>query len=93
MAYSQANPPALITQGIGGFWRLWIYKSTDAPTVVDGAGYFTNGYTLGMRQGDVVFVVDTDASPISMQVHIVTLATTTSVSLSDGTAITSTNTD
>ena len=93
MAYSTSNPPALITQGIGGFWRLWIYKSTDAPAVVDGAGYFTNGYTLGMRQGDVVFVVDTDASPISMQVHIVTLATSTSVSLSDGTAITATNTD
>lgn len=93
MAYATTNPPALISQGIGGFFRLWIYKSTDAATAVDTANYFSNGYTLGMRQGDLVMTVKTDASPISMQMHIVTTATASGVNLSDGTAITATNTD
>lgn len=94
MAYSTSNPPALISQGIGGFWRLWIYKSTDLPTAVDAAGYITNGWTLGMRAGDLVMVVKTDASPISMQMHIVSTATKAGgVNLSDGLAVTATNSD
>ncbi len=93
MAYSTSNPPCLISQGIGGFWRTWVYKSTDAVTAVRVSGYFTDGWKLGMRAGDVIFVVDTDASPITMQVAIVTSATASAVDLSDGTAITATDTD
>lgn len=93
MAYSTSNPPALISQGIGGFWRLWVYKSVDAMTLVRVSGYFTNGWSLGMRQGDVIMVVDTDASPITMQIAIVTSAVSTLVDLSDGVAVTATDTD
>lgn len=93
MAYSTSNPPALISQGIGGFFRLWVYKSTDAATAIDAANYFTNGWTLGMRAGDLVMSVKTDASPISMQMHIVSTATAAGVNLSDGLAVTATNTD
>lgn len=93
MAYATSNPPALISQGIGGFWRLWAYKSTDAATAVRVSGYFTNGWALGMRQGDAVMVIDTDASPIAMQICIVTSATSTAVDLSDGVAVTATDTD
>ncbi|SDH08408.1 hypothetical protein [Pelagibacterium luteolum] len=93
MAYSTDNPPALIAQGIGGGGRLWFYKSTDAATAVRVSGYFTNGYDLGMRAGDLVIVVDTDAAPIAMQLMIVTSATSTAVDLSDGVAVTATDTD
>ncbi len=93
MAYSQSNPPALISQGIGGFFRQWVYKSTDAASAVRVSGYFTDGWQLGMRQGDLVLVVDTDASPITMQMMIVTSATSSAVDLSDGVAVTATDTD
>jgi hypothetical protein len=51
MAYSTANPPRIVTQGITGA-KTWHYESTDPSTTVDDADYFTNGYDLGMRVGD-----------------------------------------
>lgn len=93
MAYSTSNPPFLLSQGIQGTGSVWMYRSTDAATAVRVSGYFTDGYDLGLRAGDVVFVVDTDASPIAMQIMIVTSATASAVDLSDGTAVTATDTD
>lgn len=99
MAYSTASPPVLIAQGVGsavgatGKGRLWFYSNTDATTAVDAAGYITNGYALGMRKGDLVLYSKTDASPISLQLMIVSASTTTSTDLSDGTAVTATNSD
>ncbi|MDX1742934.1 MAG: hypothetical protein R3186_04990 [Ruegeria sp.] len=93
MAYSTSNPPVCMSQTIGGTFNLWVYKSTDAPADVDASGYFTDGWDLGMRAGDVVFVIDTDATPIAGQIHLVTSATSTAVDLSDGTAITATDSD
>ena len=93
MAYSTSNPPRLMADSLGTTSpKIWLYASTDAATAVRVSGYITNGYNLGMRAGDFVFSVKTDASPISMQVHIVNVSGTT-VDLSDGTAITATNTD
>jgi hypothetical protein len=94
MAYATSNPPALIAQGIGGANRLWIYSSVDAATLVRVAGYFTDGWSLGMRAGDLVIQIDSDASPITMQLMIVTSASATAgVDLSDGTAVTGTDSD
>lgn len=93
MAYSTDTPPMLISSGLGGAFNLWAYKSTDAATAVRVSGYITNGYDLGMRAGDLVMVVDTDASPIVAQMMIVTSATSSAVDLSDGTAIVGTDTD
>lgn len=94
MAYSTSNPPQLVTQTIGGTHKEWVYESTDPVTDVRVAGYFTNGWDLGMRAGDVVKVTDTDASPISTQICTVTSASASAgVDLSDGTAITATDTD
>lgn len=93
MAYATTNPPVLIGQGIGGSYSIWFYRSTDAATSVRVSGYFTDGYARGMRAGDLVIVVDTDASPIAMQLMIVTSASSTAVDLSDGTAVTATDTD
>jgi hypothetical protein len=91
MSYSTSNPPRLVTQGIAGL-RVWEYASTDASTVVDASGYFTNGYDLGMRAGDSVRVVDTDASPVAVTMHTVNVSGTT-IDLSDGVSIGSTNSD
>ena len=91
MAYATTNPPELVV-GTQGF-RIWAYKSTDAASAVRASGCFTNGYGLGMRAGDLVIVIDTDASPIAMQLCIVTSATASAVDLSDGTAVTATDTD
>ena len=93
MAYSQSNPPFLISQGIAGGCRFFVYKSTDAPAAVRVSGYFTNGWVLGMRKGDLVMVVDADATPITSQLMIVTEASRTVVDVSDGLAITATDTD
>ena len=95
MAYSTSSPPALISQRVGADGgALWFYKSTDAPTVVRVSGYITNGDDLGMKAGDVVIGVDTDASPIAVQLYIVTsVASGGAADLSDGTAITATDTD
>ena len=93
MAYATTNPPVLLNDTLGGTFRLWAYKSTDAAAAVRVSGYFTNGYDLGMRAGDLVMIVDTDASPIASQIMIVTSATAAAVDLSDGTAVTATDTD
>ena len=96
MAYSTSSPPSIISQGLAssGTPRLWMYASTDAATAVRVAGYITNGDKLGMKKGDIVMSVKTDASPISVQFHIVSAVTAGgSADLSDGTAITATNTD
>lgn len=94
MAYSTSNPPQLVAGGIGGSARrIWFYVSTDAVTAVRVSGYITNGWALGMRAGDLVIAVDSDASPITQQLMIVTSATSSAVDLSDGTAVTATDTD
>lgn len=92
MAYSTSTPPVAVAQGLTGR-SIWFYETTDAATAVRVSGYITNGYALGMRKGDIVFALDTDASPISMQAMIVTEATATTTDLSDGTVITGTDTD
>lgn len=95
MAYLTSNPPALISGMLNGQGQTWVYRSIDAPTLVRVSGYISNGAFLGMRVGDVVRVIDTDASPVTQQLMNVvsTNLTTGAVDLSDGVAITATNTD
>lgn len=71
MAYSTSNPPYLVTKAIGGKGNIWRYESTDAAAVVDGDGYITNAKALGMKVGDTVQVVDTDAVPVITTNHTV----------------------
>ena len=97
MAYATTNPPYCIAQGVGGSLKVWLYASTDAATVVRVSGYFTNGYSLGMRAGDLLIQVDTDASPIATQMMIVNASSksgsTETVDVSDGVAVTATDSD
>lgn len=92
MAYSTSNPPRLVSQPIAGL-RMWQYTSTDAVATVRVSGYFTNGWDLGMRAGDIVVVLDSDASPITGALCWVTSATSSAVDLSDGVTVTGTDSD
>ena len=72
----------------------WSYESEDASTVVDAAGYITNASKLGMKVGDIVYVTDTNASPIIVTTHVVTAITAGAADLSDlGATLGSTNSD
>lgn len=92
MAYSTSNPPALIVPApmdnqVGP--QLWAYKSTDAIATVLGAAYFSNGYTLGMDVGDIVFVLDTTNTRVSMT--MVTSVNSSTGSATLGTTATTTS--
>lgn len=95
MAYSTSNPPALTAQRVGSSkGRTWDYYSTDAKATVQQTGYFSNGEALGMKVGDKVWVHDTDASPVTMSIHMVSDVTVGGqADLSDGTVITATDSD
>ena len=96
MAYATTNPPALIMQGGVGNQHpaTWSYESEDGAATVDAAGYITNATKLGMKVGDIVYVTDTNASPIIVTTHVVTAITAGAADLSDtGATLGSTNSD
>lgn len=67
MAYSTANPPALLVQRAGSnSGAVWWYRSTDAIAAVDDANYFSNARDLGMRQNDVIFIENTTGNLVSL---------------------------
>ena len=91
MAYSTSAPPMLVSQGIGGYGKIWYYQTTDAATVVDAANYFTNGGDLGMTLYDHVYAMDTDASPISSNLMMVNAVGNGTTDLNNGVAVTATD--
>lgn len=98
MAYVTTNPPKLCSGplfsslvGFGG--RIWFYSSVDAVTLVRVSNYFTDGFALGMRHGDICIVCDNDAAPLAGAICWVNIVTGQIIDLSDGVAITNTNTD
>ncbi|MBA2707821.1 MAG: hypothetical protein H0U59_08475 [Gemmatimonadaceae bacterium] len=94
MAYSTAAPPKLVVSSIGGSGvQVWTYASTDAAAVVDGANYITDGGSLGLKVGDVMYVTDTDASPVITTVHQVSATGDGTTDLNDLTTINQTDTD
>ncbi len=98
MAYSTSNPPQLLTPSFtnaSGESSIWNYTSTDAAATVDADGYITNGVALGMKVGDLVNVIDSDASPVIVTTHrVVSVNTNGSVDLSNGdTTVTGTDSD
>jgi hypothetical protein len=72
MAYSTNNRPYMIVPAVGGGYAasvagltagasdcgasLWAYRSTDTVTAVMASGYFTDGFKLGMRKMDIMFI-------------------------------------
>ena len=94
MAYSTSTPPILMSQPLtGGAGKIWLYRSTDGAATVDAANYITNGGSLGMSVGDIVFVIDTDASPVITTLHQVSATGDGTTDLNDLTTITQTDSD
>lgn len=105
-ASSAANPPMMIgPSAIGGRFaanstsvyagaRLWFYNSSDGSTVLQGAGYFTDGKKLGMRVGDVLLAVcaatQSSTDHILVAGILVTTDSTAGWNLSTGGTMTST---
>ena len=84
MAYTSSNPPALVFGTVGNTRKVWLYSSADAAATIDTAGYFTDGYDLGMRDGDLLLAYDTGQKIWSS--HTVLVAGTI-VNLANGTTI------
>ena len=94
MAYATSNPPKLLVQNLGGgIPNIWTYASTDAAATVDAANYITNGGSLGLKVGDLMFVTDTDASPVITTLHQVSATGDGTTDLNDLTTITQTDSD
>lgn len=89
MSYSATTAqPQLWITAIGASPRIWVYSNTDADTAVDGSGYFTDGYALGMRDGDILYYYKSDTKV--WYAATVTVSTTT-VDCANFTAITTAN--
>lgn len=61
MAYAGKDNVTLVAQDVGGVnARVWLYwnDEEDADATIVGSGYFSDGYTLGMRIGDIVDVIE-----------------------------------
>lgn len=70
--YSTSNPPKLLIPSFTnttGQASIWIYQSVDNATTVDVPGYFTNAKDLGIKVGDYILVLDSDASPPLTTTH------------------------
>lgn len=96
MAYSTSAPPVLITQAIAGL-RIWYHTSADATAAADASGFISNGGSLGMKAGDIVYHKDSTTNATALTMHkVVTVSSTYpgAVDLSDGTVVGSaTNSD
>lgn len=96
------NPPVLIASGLGigrgssaltgGNKQLWMYNSTNLTTDITAASFFTDGWYLGMRPGDLVIgtqYTSAGSSVISFWGSI-SAVTTAGATLSTGGLVTST---
>ena len=80
MAYSTANPPILLVPGFGTNGRnVWNYTSADTRATVEGAAYFSNGISLGMKLGDTVIVVN--SAGYLTTIHSVSAVTATAATV------------
>jgi hypothetical protein len=92
MSYSTSAPPRLLCQSIGGGGSIWLYVSADAIATVNTAAYISNGAALGMAVGDTVIVRDSNV-PTTSLCTVISVTAGSSCDLSDGTAVTQTNSD
>lgn len=75
-------------QGVG----LWRYTSTNLTTDLTASNFFSDGYSLGMRPGDIVIGSQFSSAGSSVTVFIgaITGVSTSGASLSTGSLMTST---
>ena len=92
MAYSTSNPPRLAIPAVGATGpNVWLYDSADAATTVRAANYITDALDLGMKVGDIVIQGDSAGGTVA-HIYTVLAVASTGADLSDGTAISVTNT-
>ena len=72
--------------------QLFTYTTTDAVTVVDGAGYF-NDVSDDVSVGDVIISVTSTAGTLASSIHTVVSNASGVVDVSDGTSIAQTDSD
>ncbi len=65
------------TQLVGGN-QIWKYMSSDPSTAAQAPGYFTDGLQLGMRIGDIIFVVAQTSLGTSPTMNVGVIVTTNS---------------
>jgi len=72
--------------------QLFTYTTTDAVTVVDGAGYF-NSVSDDVSVGDVIISVTSTGGTLASSIHTVVSNASGVVDVSDGTTISQTDSD
>lgn len=89
MAYTPDTLVLMDTQ-IGGYGpRIWRYTTAaDADATIVGAGYFSDGYSKGMRAGDLVHVIATTGPKYKLYQCSASSATTGLSTVAAPTAIT-----
>jgi hypothetical protein len=93
MAYNKDNLFVHGRSALDGSYKEWVYRSADAIATVRVAGYISNGRKMGMKVGDIVKVVDT-TNVLDHICYVAAInATTGAADLTDGLAVTATNTD
>lgn len=97
MAYSSANF-RLITGGLSNsYYNEWLLDTTDTIATVNTSGYVSDGVTKGAGEGDLVKVRiwDTIGTGDVSAFHLCWVIGTSGdgIDLTDGLAITATNTD
>jgi len=82
--------PTAAPGGQGG--NLWYYCSTNLTTDLTASGFFSDGWYLGMRPGDMVMGVQFSSAASSVQTFwgAIASASTAGASLSTGSLVTST---
>lgn len=69
MSYLTTNPPVRVWQTLAGN-SGWFYRSTDQASDVDAGDYFSNGDALGMKIGDVMYIIDSDNTDLLVMASV-----------------------
>jgi hypothetical protein len=72
--------------------QLWSYESADAKTTIDGSGYFDSASDL-LKVGDLIYVHASTGGTRTFSLHPVVSNASGVVDISDGTAISATDSD
>src|SRR5574339_522374 len=79
MAYSTANRPYATVVPVGGGFGVgssdvgggrWAYRSSDPLATVATTGYFTDGYKMGIRAGDIIHFIRLTTAGVPAALHV-----------------------
>lgn len=86
---SVANPPAALFSGMSGRRStnimtstavlgrtIWFHNTTDSSTDLISTTYFTDGYYLGMKEGDLILGAACTGSSVSVFMGVIGVVTT-----------------